>query len=102
MTGIDRDLEVIVCRKAKVTLSEAAIWLWRVLNEYPADLQGTVRAWAGGQDIPKVEHNNVSLERILAGTSLGFMDAIDLLYILSRDPAAGYDIFQRSLGRDRR
>ena len=99
---VDRDLDSIICEKMNYEPAVSKLWMWRIQNEYPEELKNLVRSWASNETLLKVEYNDVSLERILNGTSLNFLEAVDLLYILYKDPAAGYDIFSRSLRRDAR
>lgn len=54
------------------------------------------RSADGGQS---VSYNEVSLEGIINGTGLNFLEAVDLLYIICKDPVNGYGIFARSVRR---
>ena len=98
--NVDKDLDLIICQKEKIPPSLAMKWKWRVLNEYPDTLKELVRAWASDNPLPEVKCNDISLDRILNTTPMGFIDAVDLLYILQVDPASGYEIFSRSIVRD--
>ena len=97
---VERDLDYFICRKGKISPALAVKWKWRILNEYPEDLQQLVFAWAEDRSLPNIEYNDVSLERILNGTFFEFLDAVDLLYILHKDPKSGYEIFLDSIIRD--
>lgn len=99
-TDVRRDLDMLISKKAKIGLPEAKMWQWRVLNEYPEDLAEVVIAWVCDRPLPSVEYNEISFERILRSTVLGFLEAAELMYILYKDPAGGYRIFTASLGRD--
>lgn len=90
---IARNLDVLICEKAKIEPMLAEKWKWRILNEYPDDLQKLVVDWLSDRQLPETGYNNVSIQRILNGTPFAFLDAVDLLYILYKDPAAGYMIF---------
>lgn len=100
VSNIDKDLDLIISKKMNFSPAISKKWKWRILNEYPETLKQLVRAWANDEILPATEYNNVSIERILNGTGLDFIEALDLLYILYKDPASGYDIFTRSLRRD--
>ncbi len=98
--SIDNDLDYIISKKEKISAVVAMKWKWRILNEYPDDLKQLVRAWASNQKLPEVSYNDVSFSRIINSTPFGFLDAVDLLYILQKDPAKGYEIFSNSVIRD--
>lgn len=100
INDVSRDLDLIICKKERVSPIIAKKWKWRILNEYPEDIKNLVFAWASEAELPKTEYNNISIQRIIEATPLSFMDAIDLLYILYKDPASGYEIFSRSIRRD--
>lgn len=98
--NIDDDLDYIICKKEKMSPALAIKWKWRILNEYPDELKHLIRAWASNQDLPEITCSDISLERILKSTSFGFLDAVDLLYVLQKDPVKGYEIFSKSVVRD--
>jgi len=98
--NIDNDLDYIISKKEKISPLVAMKWKWRILNEYPDDLKQLVRAWANNQELPEVSYNGISLNRITNSTPFGFLDAVDLLYILHKDPVKGYEIFSNSIMRD--
>lgn len=100
ITNIDNDLDFIIFKKEKITPALAIKWKWRILNEYPDELKQLVRAWASEKDLPEISYNDISLERILKSTPFNFLDAVDLLYVLQKDPVTGYEIFSKSVVRD--
>lgn len=100
IASIDKDLDYIICKKEKVSPALAAKWKWRILNEYPDELRQFVFAWANDQELPTLSYSGVTFERIIKATPFSFLDAVDLLYIMQKDPAKGYEIFSNSIMHD--
>ena len=97
---IDKDLDTIISERMYLVPIIAKKWKWRILNEYPEDLKNAARAWAAGEPVPDVEYGNISLEKIKKGTGADILNALDLLYIMSKDPISGNYIFSRTARRD--
>ena len=97
---VEKRLNFFLCEKTNITPSLASKWRWRILNEYPEDLKLLIFEWVKGHEIPDIEYNGVSLQTILDNTYFEFLDAVDLLYIMHKDPASGYDIFVESMHFD--
>ena len=70
-----RNLDMLISQKAKIDLTQAKIWQWRVMNEFPVELKALVAAWASDQPLPEIEYNGVSYDRISNGTGLDFLGA---------------------------
>ena len=70
-------------------------FLGKILNEYPEDLKNVIRKWAKDEQIPEIEYSRISLEMAMQGIGLDILEAVDLLYITSKDPLHGYEIFTR-------
>lgn len=100
--NIDNDLDYYLSKREKLPPEVALKWKWRILNEYPEDLKQLVRAWISDQEIPDPSYNGVSFERIRKATPFSFLDAVDLLYIMQKDPAKGYEIFSKAIIHDGR
>jgi hypothetical protein len=95
-----KELAYGIVKKAKISPIMAKIIAWRVENEYPNDLRELVWAWIEGRDLPKVEYNNISMERAMNALNISNpLDAAELLYVMSKDPAEGYMIWMESLPR---
>ena len=47
------------------------------------------------EQIPEIEYSRISLEMAMQGIGLDILEAVDLLYITSKDPLHGYEIFTR-------
>lgn len=101
VSNIEKDLDMIISSKMKLNPIVSRKWQWKILNEYPEPLKELVLAWAKDETLPLVKYSNVSVERIINGTGLDFLEAVDLLYIIYKDPLSGYDIFSSFLRRDR-
>ena len=50
---------------------------------------------AKDEQIPEIEYSRISLEMAMQGIGLDILEAVDLLYITSKDPLHGYEIFTR-------
>ena len=80
---IDKDLGTIISKKMHMQPVLAEKWSWKILNEYP------------DEQIPEIEYSRISLEMAMQGIGLDILEAVDLLYITSKDPLHGYEIFTR-------
>ena len=98
---IDKDLGTIISKKMHMQPVLAEKWSWKILNEYPEDLKNVIRKWAKDEQIPEIEYSRISLEMAMQGIGLDILEAVDLLYITSKDPLHGYEIFTRFARRER-
>ena len=104
---IDKDLGTIISKKMHMQPVLAEKWSWKILNEYPRNSYvvsskvffptggGAIRKWAKDEQIPEIEYSRISLEMAMQGIGLDILEAVDLLYITSKDPLHGYEIFTR-------
>lgn len=92
-------LDKIISQKLNILPVIAKKWQWRILHEYPDDLREAVYQWTADGSVQSVSYNEVSLEDIINGTGLNFLEAVDLLYIIFKDPVNGYRIYARSVRR---
>ena len=92
---IDKDLGTIISKKMHMQPVLAEKWSWKILNEYPEDLKNVIRKWAKDEQIPEIEYSRISLAMAMQGIGLDILEASDLLYITSKDPLQGYEIFTR-------
>lgn len=92
-------LDKLISRKLHILPVIAKKWQWRILHEYPEDLREAVYQWAADGIVQPVSYNEVTLEDIINGTGLNFLEAVDLLYIICKDPVNGYEIYARSVRR---
>lgn len=99
---MDGKLSTIISKKMNILPVLAKKWQWRILNEYPEDIKNLICKWARDEELPEIEYNEISLKDIMEGTGLDVLEAADLLYIISKDPVQGYEIFSRSIRRCRR
>lgn len=95
-------LSTVISRKMNMLPVLAKKWQWRILNEYPEDIKNLIFKWANDEPLPEIAYNEISLKDIMNGTGLDVLEAADLLYIISKDPVQGYEIFSRSIRRCRR
>ena len=87
-------------KEERVSPLAAHSWAWRIQNEYPEALRLAAEAWAQGEQIPAVEITGITLEQVLRQTGDRVPGALELLYVMSRDPAKGRDLLARSTRRD--
>lgn len=98
---IKKELATLLNKKSKLNFGVCKVLQWRILNEYPEELQDLVIAWACEKPLPKVEYSGLTIEKIQKTMYFNeFIDAVELMYIMHKDPIKGHDIWARSLPRD--
>ena len=85
-----------------VSPTQAYAWAWRIQNEYPPALQAAAERWAEGLPAePATEAGEMSLEVIQQRSGATVPQALELLYVLHRDPVEGRQLLARCTRRDR-
>lgn len=97
--AVDKNLDTIISKKLHIQPVLAQKWQWRILNEYPEDLKNVIRKWAMDEEVPEIEYDRITLKMAMKGIGLNILEAADLLYIISKDPLQGYEIFSKSVHR---
>lgn len=97
---IKKELATLLHKKSKLNFGVCKVLQWRILNEYPEELQDLVIAWACEKPLPKVEYSGLTIEKIQKTMYFNdFLDAVELMYIVYKDPIKGHDIWVRSIPR---
>ena len=91
-----------LCVKEMLRPAAAYALAWRIQNEYPEDLRQAAELWVEDKPVPNVEVTEISLERIQRQAGLSVLEALEILYILSKSPTDGRSILTRCARRDRR
>ena len=76
-------------------LEERENYMSEFIKDIDKDLKNVIRKWAKDEQIPEIEYSRISLEMVMQGIGLDILEAVDLLYITSKDPLHGYEIFTR-------
>jgi hypothetical protein len=85
---------------AKLGAVKAQVWAWRIENEYPEELRFAAEKWAENGQIPDIEIAEVTFDQVLRSTKASVTEAFELMYVLSRDPYAGTELFQDLILKD--
>lgn len=93
-------LSLVLCQKEGISPLVAHSWAWRIQNEYPESLRQAAEAWAMGEEIPPAEVVGETLDQVIRQTGANVPEALELMYVMSRDPAEGLDLLARSTRRD--
>lgn len=93
---IDRKLDQFIREKMDMPVMIAKKWQWKILHEYPEELKNVIRQWAINENLSEVNCEGISLGDVINGTGSGILEAVDLLYIISKDPVQGKRIFCES------
>ena len=93
-------LAVQLTLREKVSAPIAYSWAWRIQNEYPEDLRLAAEAWAENRALPEIDVTGISLQQVLLQTGDSVPNALELLYIVSKDPAEGRTLLARCTKRD--
>lgn len=75
------------------------VWAWRIENEYPPTLRAAAEAWARQQPVPPVEAAGVSLAQIQQATGVSVPQALELLYVCTKNPGDGLQLLSRNAHR---
>lgn len=98
---IKKELVTLLNKKSKLNFGVCKVLQWRILNEFPEDLQNLVIAWVCEKPLPKVEYSGLTIEKIQKTMHFNdFLDAVELMYIVYKDPVKGQDIWAKSLPGD--
>lgn len=85
-------LAVQLCRRNNMSSVAAYSAAWRILNEYPPELRSAAEAWAENRDLPEVSVNDISLSLVINNTGENVPAALELLYVISKDPDNGIEL----------
>lgn len=97
---IKKELATLLHKKSKLNFGVCKVLQWRILNEFPEDLQNLVISWVCEKPLPKVECNGLTIEDVQKTMYFGnFLDAVELMYIAYKDPIKGHDIWVKSIPR---
>ena len=76
-------------------------WAWRIQNDYPAPLRQAAEAWAENRPLPDPQCGGRSLSAVMRATGASAPQALELLYVLSRNSSDGLTLLTRCTQRDR-
>lgn len=87
-------------KEEKISPLAAHSWAWRIQNEYPEPLRRAAEAWAQGEAVPDVDVTGITLQQVCRRTGESVPAALELLYVMYRDPSEGRDLLARTAPRD--
>lgn len=93
-------LAVQLTLREKAAAPNAYSWAWRILSEYPESLRLAAEAWAEEKELPEVSITEITLEQVLRRTGSSVPQALELLYVISKDPSEGRNLLARCTRRD--
>lgn len=93
-------LAVELRKRERVSSAAACTKAWRIQNEYPDQLRRAAEAWAENSKIPPVEVANLTLEKVMQQARISVPEALEILYIIHKDEAAGKTLLMRCTPKD--
>ena len=83
-----------------VSPAQGLTWAWRIQHEYPLSLLQAAEAWAENRPLPDPQYNGRSLSAVIRATGASVPQALELLYVFSRNPSDGLTLLARCTKRD--
>lgn len=93
-------IAVQLAKKEYAAPASAYVWAWRIQNEYPPELRAAAERWAEGLPEEPVTAAGVTLDGVRRRTGASVPQALELMYVLYRDPVEGNRLLDRCTRRD--
>ena len=90
-----------IVRRSRCSNAAASAMAWRILNQYPENLSSAAFSIARGET-PDVTADAFSLKDVMSITGLKDYEALEILYIVGEDAAAGSKLLGLLSMHDRR